>query len=429
MMNRIHRTTRHQRRGYLYVGVMITSTIVAIVGLAAMSVARTQLRNATGGMDDELARILAQSGVELGIAQINNDPSWQTNISHGVELPAGGVSANGGTMHWQLDNGPGGNGKLLTGIGRKDDAEVRLQVGIGTGGANTVGAPLLVSGTINILAATDSLVVNAGPLRCNSTVTNNGILTADVEAQGFTNGGTHTGSTTVPGPIHDLPDSATVFDYYVSEGTLIPNSLLDDGSGGLSMSDVLLSPSSNPYGSPDPDGIYVINAQGKSLSIKWVRVVGTLVVINGGTGFNDTELAKEVNFEPAYANYPSLMVEGDLLVKITDFSLSESDRSRNYNPPGTPWQGITDTDTSDTYFSGFAGVVYCKGKLTLNGNNSNKAARFSGTVICDGNLVVEQDSQASIDHDPVPAGNPPPGFGTSSSGQITPGSWKRIASP
>lgn len=424
------RRTNRSRSGYLYIGVMVTATIVSVVGFASMTVARTQLRNATLGSDDELARGLAQSGIELGIAQINNDPSWQTNITHGVELPAGGVSVNGGTMHWQLDNDAGG-GKLLTGIGRKGDAELRLQVGVGTGGSNTVGAPLLVGGTLWIgnFTATESLNVNGGPVRCNSTITNWGSLTGDLEAQGFSNSGTHSGTATVPSAIHDLPDPETVFDYYVSEGTLISNTPLDDGFGGLSLSDVVLSPSSNPYGSPDPDGIYVIDAAGKSLSLKWVRVVGTLVVINGGSGVNDTEISKEVSFEPAYANYPSLMVEGDLSITMTDFSLSESDRATNYNPVGTPWQGTTDNDQSDSYPSRMAGVIYCGNNLTINGKNANNAARINGVVICEGNVILEQDAQPSFDLDTVPGGNPPPGFGVSSSGQITPGTWKRVASP
>lgn len=425
-MKKNRTTQRSARGGYLYIGVMVTATIVSIIGFASMTVARTQLRNATMGQDDELVRGLAQSGIELGIAQINNDPSWQTNISHGVELPAGGVSANGGTMHWQLDN-DGGGGKLLTGIGRKGDAEVRLQVGVGSGGSNTVGAPLLVGGTLWIgnFTTTETLNVNGGPIRCNSTVTNWGNLTGDLEAQGFNNSGSYTGTSTVPSAIHDLPDPLTVFDYYVSEGTLIPNGPLDDGLGGLSLSDVVLSPSSNPYGSPDPDGIYVINAAGKSLSIQTLRVVGTLVVINGG----DISIKKEVNFEPAYSNYPSLMVDGNLEITINDNSLSESDNSTNFNPAGTPWQGNTDSDQSDSYPSRMAGVIYCRNNLFIDGKNAGNAARFNGVIICDGNVTIEKDAQPSIDLDPIPGGNPPPGFGVSSSGQITPGSWKRIASP
>lgn len=429
-MKNNHITERSPRGGYLYIGVMVTATIVSIIGFASMTVARTQLRNATLSMDDELVRGLAQSGIELGISQINNDPSWQTNITHGVELPAGGVSVNGGTMHWQLDNN-GTGGKLLTGIGRKGDAELRLQVGVGTGGSTTVGAPLLVGGTLWIgnFTTTELLNVNGGPIRCNSTVTNWGNLSGDLEAQGFNNSGTYSGTSTVPSAIHDLPDPLTVFDYYVAEGTLIPNGPLDDGFGGLSLSDIVLSPSSNPYGSPNPDGIYVINAAGKSLSIQTLRVVGTLVVINGGTGFNDTTIKKEVSFEPAYSNYPSLMVDGDLEITINDGSLSESDNATNFNPAGTPWQGNTDTDQSDSYPSRMAGVIYCSSNILIDGKNANNACRINGALICGGNLKIEKSAAPSFDLDVTPGSNPPPGFGVSSSGQISPGTWKRIASP
>lgn len=419
------------RPGYLLVAVLVTATIVTTIGLAAVSVARSQLRSADGGGDEETARLLARSGVELGIAQINSDPDWQANIVHGAEHPAGGVSADGGTMTWQLENEPGGNGKLLTGIGRSGEAEYRLQVKVGTGGVNSVGAPLLVGGTLWVgnYTTSEDLTVNDGDIRCNSTITNWGTLSGNLEAQGFNNSGTHNGTATVPGAIHQLPDPQQVFDYYVAEGTLLPNGSLDDGEGGLRIVSRLLSPSSNPWGTPNPHGIYVVNAGGKSLSLQRLRVVGTLVVINGGTGWNETKIQKEVNFEPAYPNYPSLMIQGDVDIKINDLDLSETDAARNFNPPGTPWQTNTDSDLSDTYPSRMSGVVYCSGNVTLDGGNIGDSFLLQGVLICGGNLVLEKECQASIDLDPVPAGNPPPGFGTSASGEITPGTWHRIPNP
>lgn len=432
-ISKLHRraTSGRLRSGYLLVAVLVTATIVTTIALAAVSVARSQLRSADGGADDEMARLLARSGVELGIAQINSDPDWQANIVHGTEHPAGGVSAEGGTMTWQLENDPGGNGKLLTGIGRRNEAEYRLQVKVGTGGANSVGAPLLVGGNLWVGNYTTSevLTVNGGDIRCNSSITNWGTLNGNLEAQGFSNSGTHNGTATVPGATYQLPDPQQVFDYYVAEGTLLPNASLDDGAGGLIISSRLLSPSSNPWGAPNPHGIYVVDAGGKSLNLQRLRLVGTLVVINGGTGINEMKIKDEVNFEPAYPNYPSLMVQGDLEIRMNDLDLTEADAARNFNPPGTPWQAATDSDLSDAYPSRMAGVVYCSGDVVLDGGNNDDNFLLQGVLICDGNLILEKLCHASIDLDPVPMGNPPPGFGTSSGGTITPGTWLRIPSP
>lgn len=427
------RTTQRRhghRAGYLYVAVVLTATIVSIIGFASMNVARTQLRNATMMTEHELARGLAQSGIELGIAQINSDPGWQTNIVHDTELPTGGVSVNGGTMHWLLEDAPGPNGKLLTGIGRKDDVEVRLQVQVGTGGSSTVGAPLLVGGSIITEDALESILANGGPIRSNSSVTNWGTISGNLEAQAFSNYGTYTGTATVPSSVHDLPDPESVFDYYVTEGTLIPNGPLDDGLGGLELENVLLSPFSNPYGAANSDGIYVIDADGKSLDIRNVRIVGTLVVLNGASGLaGQTDIRELVNIEPAYSNYPSLMIDGDVEIEISDLDMSESSLLANLNPSGTPYQGDTDTDQADAYPSRIAGVVYVSGNLNFDGGNHSDAARFNGVLICTGNLSLDRDAQVSIDLDTAPGANPPPGFGVSGSGQISPGSWTRVQSP
>ncbi|WP_166831148.1 hypothetical protein [Thalassoroseus pseudoceratinae] len=419
------------RGGFLYVAVLLVTIIVSMISLAAMSVAQSQLKMATGTTDIEQIRVLARSGIELGMAQIQSDSNWQANIVHGTEHPSSPVGANGGTMTWRLDDDPGGNGKLLTGIGRKDGSEYRLQVGVGTGGSNTVGVPMLVGGTLWVgnYTTDESLVINGGPIRCNSTVTNWGILNSDLEAQGFSNTGSYSGTATVPGGNHAMPDPQTVFDYYVSQGTAIPTGPLDDGLGGLSMDDVLFSPSNNPYGTPNSDGIYIIDCGGKSLSMQNLRVVGTLVIINGGTGTTGTSLKKEVNFEPAYNNYPSLLVQGDLELRITSGSLSEADAGTNFNPSGTPWQGNTDSDTSDSYPSRMAGIVYATGNMTLHGGNKNESFLLNGVLICNGNVVLEKQCQASVDFDSTASNDPPPGFGSSNNGEIIPGTWTRVSTP
>ena len=191
----------------------------------------------------------------------------------------------------------------------------------------------------------------------------------------------------------------------------------------------LLSPSNNPYGTPNPHGIYIIDCGGMSLTLKHLRVVGTLVILNGGTGFLSTDLKKEVNFEPAYNNFPSLMVQGDLEITITSTTFSESAAGTNFNPSGTPWQTVSDSDQSDSYPSRVAGIVYCSRDVTLNGGNKSESFLLNGVLICDRNLLIEKECQASVDFDSSPSNNPPPGFGSSDNGVIVPGTWTRVPTP
>ena len=50
------------------------------------------------------------------------------------------------------------------------------------------------------------------------------------------------------------------------------------------MDRVLLSPTSNPYGTPNASGIYIINCNNQNVTIGPCRIVGTLVLLVPGPG-------------------------------------------------------------------------------------------------------------------------------------------------
>lgn len=409
------------RSGYLYVGVLIVSAIVSIIGFASLTIARAQLRNVIGTHDAHRVRLLAQSGVELGLSQINNDPAWQTTFSPGTEYPGTPVSANGGTFTWRtIDNS--GDWEI-EGIGRVGDVQCRYRVAIG-GTATTLQHGLLVGGTLTI-GSNETLVVTNSDTVSNTSVTNSGTLTTDLEAQSFTNTGTYTGTSSVPGVMEEVPDDS-ILDYYTSTGTVIGNGLLDDGGGGLIISGKLLSPFSNPFGSTDPDGIYVIDADGKKLTIENSRIVATIAVTN----CLEVEISGSVCWEPAYSNNPAILVQGPLRCKFDDTDLLESDQSVNFNPAGTPWQGGTDIDIVGSYPSELVGIVFCSGDLIFDGENAVSAwsPKLTGVVICAGNCSCINYVNAAINHDGTFDTDPAPGFVPVGDTEIDPGSWRRVAS-
>jgi hypothetical protein len=67
----------------------------------------------------------------------------------------------------------------------------------------------------------------------------------------------------------------------------------------------VLNPNSNPFGSPNADGIYVIDCGNASLVIERCRIQGTLVILNPGP---NSAIEGPINWEPARAGYPSLLV-------------------------------------------------------------------------------------------------------------------------
>eukprot|EP00913_Durusdinium_trenchii_P019518 g18348.t1 len=254
-----------------------------------------------------------------------------------------------------------------------------------------------------------------------SEIRNFASIQGNVEAQSYS-GSNPSGTLTIPGTVRALPDSSRVFDYYMANGTVISNAALP--AGGLT--DCLLSPTNNPFGATNPDGIYIINKPPIGFQIKRCRIVGTLIVRAPGQTIS---IRKNVIWEPARPNFPALLVEGDLEVRLEGIPLLESDVVVNLNPAGTPWQGNTDNDTADEYPSAIAGIIYATNNITFNGSNNNFSMAITGVVIANRNCTVQKTANVTITHDATLESNPPPGFGSSDLNSIAIGSWRQTPSP
>ncbi|QDU37526.1 hypothetical protein Mal4_18400 [Maioricimonas rarisocia] len=432
-MQRRRRTTRtsgHPRGGFLYIAVMGTATIVAVIALTGLHVARLYLKAATAENERLQAQALASSAIEHALAEFNTNPTWETDYGFNIEYPSPAVAVGGGTFSWKLIDAGNGS-KTVQGIGRVGDAVCTYAVDLGSSsGPNYLSYGLLSGGDLWVgnFTTTESLAVNGADICSNATVENWGSITGNVEAQVIdNNGGTGTisGTQTAPASVQPLPDPTTVFDWYVSNGTTISNGPLDDGLGGLSLSNCLLSPFNNPFGTANSDGIYVINAAGKPLSIRRCRIVGTLVVLNATWG---VAIREDINWEPAYPNYPAILVEGDLEIRIHDQNLTEASAGTNFNPLLTPYQGSTDLLQNDSYPSRLAGVIYCSGDMLVDGKNASYSPKIQGAVIVGGWCLIDKTAQISIDYDDTAAITPPPGFGSGDPASIVPGSWRQIPS-
>lgn len=98
-----------QRRAGMYLAVLMTATIVAIIGLSALTAVRVQLRAAEGGNDVTVAGFCAQSAIEMGLLSISNDGNWRSTYTHDVWVPK--QTLGGGTYTWKLVDEQ--NGSLL----------------------------------------------------------------------------------------------------------------------------------------------------------------------------------------------------------------------------------------------------------------------------------------------------------------------------
>jgi hypothetical protein len=243
-------------------------------------------------------------------------------------------------------------------------------------------------------------------------------IVGDVEAVGEVTA-TITGSSIFGAAPREMPHEH-VFDYYRFNGTWIDvDTLPVDGSNNPLISSVLLTPKLNPFGATNPAGIYVIDCQGKDLSIEDCRIVGTIVLLNPGTS---TALAGSVVLQPAAANFPSLLVQGDIAILTSDGDLSEAAIGVNLNPVGTPYRLAEDSDQSDTYASVIRGLVYVSGTLKLTPDFLH--SRFLGAVVCEKILAG---SPVTFKYDSVFFDYPPPGFAQGPEWRVMPASWQRAS--
>lgn len=171
-----------------------------------------------------------------------------------------------------------------------------------------------------------------------------------------------------------------------------------------------LGPGVNPFGGgTNAEGIYKIDCGGQKLLIERSRIVGTLLVVNPGA--NSCINNGPINWTPAVAGYPALLVDADngtsadFSILATNRVLSETENGVNYNPSGAPHDEFgTDTDTNDIYRSQIKGLVAIRHDLAYGNRSLTK-----GQIIV-GNNIANSSGELEVDYQPDALLNPPPGF-------------------
>jgi hypothetical protein len=402
-------------RGSVYLLVLGAAMIVSIIGLSAIWLVRVQRTASQMDQDYGESQLCARSAVEAGLHRIGTDPNWRT-------------SGTGGT--W-LSNEPFGNGNcslvvtdpadgdladdpwdsvVLTGTGVKGAARHKTQVTLTAvyDPLEALRTCLHASGQVQVNAG-KTITLIGGPISTNANLHVDGTVDGDAEAATRSGSGPIKGTATIPAPAKQMPE-ASVFDAYKGLAVTIPYP-------GATLQKVVLSPGSNPWGVTSPDGIYFMDTAGKDLTIKGVRIHGTLIIQANGRKVTVDDAAFFRNFR---SDYPVLVVSGnvEILLRSREYMLSEATWASNFNPPGTPYQGVTDTDAQDQYPNEIQGLVHVKGTLLF-----KNSARVRGVVICEGTVTC--DDGAGIVWDQSLYANPPIGYRLYRM-RISPGSWQQV---
>lgn len=414
------------RRGSAYFAVLGASMIVAIIGMGALSIVRSQRLTVTMQVDTVKARLYAQSAVEWGAQIIALDSNWRANHTSGVwysgqPLGDGTITLEGIDADGDLANRPT-DALTLKATATRGAATQIVQATLTASGPplDALGMALHTVGQLHV-SGTHTLTVTGAPASTNGTaqIDSGGIISGDLQCLAAINSGTVTGTTTILAPSKAMPSSG-VASMYAALGTAI--------SPGGTMTKVVLTPANNPYGSNNADGVYVISTS-SNLLIKGVRIEGTLVIICPG---KVVTIDTAVLFHNYRADYPALIVDGDVVLQYdsVNTSLKESDWNTSFNPSGAAYpypNGSSNGNTNDTYPNEIQGLVHCRGAITL-----QSTARVRGAVICEssaGTNAVFCNGTNEIVYDPTLFTAPPMGYMKSVSMSIQSGSWRQVVLP
>jgi len=418
------------RHGSLYLSVLGVAMIVSAIGMSALTVARINLRSTSWRQDRREARILADSALELGAGIVMQDTAWRSSFQNGQENPSTPMPLGNGAIAWKLEDGDGNLDN--------DSADPVRLYGIGRVGQSVYTKSVLLEPTDAGLSCLEASFHTTGQIYLDDVtwttdqfastnysgddaigINNAGILVGNGEAVGTINSSAVTGTRTEGITPRIMPDSTGVFEYYKNNGTWIDISDVPGGTPRL-IEGVVLSPGNNPYGSriTNPQGIYVIDCKNQNLRVKLVRLVGTLVLLNTGSG---SDLDNDQHWEPAVRNFPVLMVDGNMIFNWhAEHPLRESLLGVNYNPAHTPYEGQSDADQSDEYPALIKGLIYVSGNLTVQHQCIVEGVVVTGSVTPNAAMTLTYDS--------VFLDNPPPGFGSGNTMTISAGSWRREVS-
>jgi hypothetical protein len=391
-------TTR--RRGSMYFMVLGTALLLTVIGLSAVTAARIQQRGAREAGDLVHARLNARTAVELAVLTMNTDANWRTSNPNGTWVD--GVSFGSGSYSIEVydpddDNlaDDANDHVIVVGTGAVGKARYRLAMELSSSGAEPLSCLESALHAFEQVYNYSSMRTD-GEAGANTNFYNYNYINGDVLAGGFVyNFGTITGAATERADTRTMPDAATVLEHYAESASALPSGSLE--AQGQSKG-VLLSATENPFGQPNAAATYYVDGKGKDLTISNLRLVGTLVILDAGV----VTISDGILMEPAQPQYPVLIVEGDVVFQVQEL-LEETVMGRNYNPPGTPFEGVEDSDETDIYSSGLNGLVYVTGSIT-----NNNRLEVNGCILA--GYRFTNNNQLQLDYDTTLPRNPPPGF-------------------
>lgn len=420
MMNRrakgTSRSDRRSRRGVMYVLVLGTASIVMIIGLSGLLGARISGRVAKDNADFLIARQHARSGMQMGLLILQADPQWRSHFTSGLLLDSKPDKASRLLVQASDPDGliadDATDPLILTATGEYADARYQLRLNLTPQRLPIDALKMSVHSGLRLQVRSGKTVTITGaPLSTNAELRHDGDVIGSVEGVTESGGGAISGTKKIPAPTKSLPD-ATAFAGYAGRATAI--------TPAGTMAGFVIGPGVNSLGASNPYGIYSITTGSKDLTIENARIYGTLYVnLNG----KKLTLQRCIIVQPTAWNMPALLVDGELSVSVDPAgTLTEATQNVNFNPPGAPHGGVSDSDKVDTYGSSLMGLIHSTGTLKV-----ETPCSIRGILLANGECELREN--CSITYLTDIAKNPPEGYSQPGVMTVTQGGWEQVVTP
>lgn len=309
------------RRGSIYLVATSGLVLVAGVGLAAMGILRADRTTHLNIHETAELRRLAMSGLELAAQRIADESDWRETVD-----PVTGWSwtisdatiivVPTDPLDDDLANDPF-HDVLLTAWASRDEARQgkRVTLELLEAGGPTLELSLAATGDVKTTGTVVLNIPRAVYTLSNLDVKDNGTIQGDAYAAGSitTSGGSSiSGTAKSNAPLINFPDPDRAFAEWIALATSIST---DDLEYGDTLEDITLSPTENPFGDPNPQGIYHIDDIKTKLIIDSVNITGTLIVTRAHSGI---EIINRFNAAPVEPASPVLMFQGDTTLDDAD---------------------------------------------------------------------------------------------------------------
>ena len=391
----------------MYILVVATAAIAGAAALGAVAISQSSQRTSLAAAEWERATLAAESALEVALARLNQDSMWRRSVVSGsitditsvggagvrlafVDETDGDISANRDPVRIYAAATVGSSVRVLSVLAsqRPPEALDLLRCSVHAAGTLTTSVSITSSG---------------GPLSSNSRITNSGSILGSVEAPVVSNSGTIRGFITSGAPAKLMP-AASIAQSLIDRARIVSTVLTTTTFTG-----VLWGSQSSPALLTSPNGIYyIVISPGQTVNISRLRIKATLVVrLPSAATLN---ISNEVLWDPADPSLPSLVVlAGDtaqINISGSTSRLAESSPLGNFNPAGTPYNGVSDSDVTDNYPSQLNGVFHIIG--------SGAVVTLSSNLTLDGCLISESPvtitGPCNLIAEPTLLSSPPEGY-------------------